>query len=120
MRTLAVSGLILGLLSGAGCRSWAIQGEHQVKIIAPAKVSKGDSFAFRVEVRDRGGNPVEGARFWWTIDWVGLQGSEHKNKSFEELSIRAKGSPGTATLRVQGYDASNDIVEMARHDFTVE
>ncbi len=112
--------LVAGLATLPGCKSWVYLGDHTVTVNAPSKVHRGDNFAFTVFVKDRAGTDLRKVEYEWAIDWVGVQGSTHKGKSGKQEEIRVKGSPGTATLHILGYDANDVFGEIARHAFQVE
>ena len=114
MRTLAIATLLIL----AGCRSWGLKDDYQWAVQIPKKaLNRGESFQFRVETRDRSGTPIQGVSFYWAVDWVGLNGSRHKGRSFEELDIRSKGGPGQAFLRIYAYDPAGEIVQVLKEPF---
>lgn len=96
---------------------------HSWKLNAPAKVLR-DAYkpelVFTVETRDARGEPVEGISYWWRIEWVGIFGVLHKGKSFEEQSIRVKGSRGEAFLQIMAYDRDGRETTVVRQAFKVE
>jgi hypothetical protein len=116
--TIALSALIS--FSLGGCKTWATSGEHAIAIEAPPKVNRGEKFTFTVYTKDTAGTPVSGIEYLWSIDWVDLPGISHKGKSGAQEKINVKGAPGTATLHIKGYNAAGDLVELSKHDFTVE
>ena len=62
---------------------------------------------------------ADGVSFFYVIQWVGLQGWDHRGVSFAEQSIRVKGSPGTAYIRIYAYDKDDKLVEVAKQSFEV-
>src|SRR5689334_187454 len=106
MSSRIIGAIVLLLL--CSCRTWTLPGELDWKVIAPAKVihAAKNELVFHVETRTKNGEPVEGVGFVWIIEWVGTHGWDHKGTSFSEQSIRAKGRPGTAYIRIFTYDAN--------------
>ena len=118
-RSFLASASAAGLLTIAGCKSWAEVNYHTVSVNAPARVNQNGEFYFTLLAKDKQGQPVKVA-FQWSIEWVGIEGSTHKGKSGESEKIRVKGGKGNATLRILGYDAQDNWGEIARHPFQVE
>ena len=117
MKTFAAIAILLGL---AGCGSWGRKDDFAWAVQMPRKsLNRGESLGFRVETRDKAGNPVPEVRFYWSVDWVGLNGSRHKGRSYESLDIRSKGAPGQAFLRIYAYDADGDVVQVLKEPFQV-
>jgi len=102
------------------CKTWVKVPEHQVTIVADAQVKRGEDFAFCVTLKDAQGQQVYAATYIYKISWVGVDGISHKAKSGIYSKIRAKGSVGTATLHIMGYDAQDNYAEVAKHTFRVE
>jgi hypothetical protein len=110
--------LIGSLLALAGCSSWGLKDSYSWSVqISTKTLNRGEAFRFRVETRDKAGNPVADVKFYWSVDWVGLNGSRHKGRSFEELDIRSKGAAGQAFLRVYAYDAAGNVVQVLKEPF---
>jgi hypothetical protein len=117
MKTFAAVVLLLGM---SGCRTWALKDDYQWAVQMPRKsLNRGEAFQFRVETRDKAGNPVAGVSFLWAVDWVGLNGSRHKGRSYESLDIRSKGAVGEAFLRLYAYDAEGNVVQVLKEPFQV-
>jgi hypothetical protein len=111
---------LLVLAGLAGCGSWGRKDDYGWSVQMPRKaVNRGEAFEFRVETRDKNGNPAPDVRFYWSVDWVGLNGSRHKGRSYEALDIRSKGGVGEAFLRVYAYDADGDVVQVLKEPFQV-
>ena len=104
------------------CRAWTLPGELEWTVIAPAKVvhAASNELVFHVETTTKDGQQVDGVGFVWLIEWVGTHGWDHKGTSFSEQSIRAKGRPGTAYIRIFTYDANGTLVEVAKKPFEVD
>jgi hypothetical protein len=107
------------LLALTACKDWAQVGVHTLTISAPASVSRHGEFYFTVTAKDADGHQI-GADFKWSVEWVGVEGSNHKGTTNASEKIRVKGGPGTATLRILGYDAQGNWGEIAKHVFQVE
>ena len=105
--------LFLAIPLLAGCYSAAPAGEHRWTIKVPKSVALENKLVFTVEAHASSGTPVQDVPFVWRVDWVGVQGSRHQGRSFEPEKITAKGQPGTATVRVYGYDLNENLVEVA-------
>ena len=120
MRILSALALSASVLTLPGCKTWADAREHTLTIKAPEKVNRGEEFVFSVTVKNTAGEEIPKIAFQWSIDWVDLAGSVHKGRAGRDLQIRVKGSPGTATLHILGYDANGTYGELARQSFHVE
>ncbi|HEX7901630.1 MAG TPA: hypothetical protein VF950_27980 [Planctomycetota bacterium] len=117
MKTFAAILIVLGL---TGCRSWALKDDYQWAVQMPRKsLNRGEALQFRVETRDKSGNPVAEVSFLWSVDWVGLNGSRHKGRSYEPLDIRSKGGSGEAFVRIYAYDADGNVVQVLKEPFQV-
>jgi hypothetical protein len=114
-----LSTVVVALL--AGCQVAATAEDYHWTVKAPAKVvmEPHSRLQFVVEANTSAGTPVRGVPYIWTVDWVGIQGVRHQGWSFEEESLRVKGAPGTAVLRILAYDRWDRIVEVARASFEV-
>ena len=97
----------------AGCYAAAPAGEHHWTIKAPKSVALENKLVFTVEAHSPDGRPVHDAPYVWRVDWMGVQGTRHQGHSFVPEKITAKGSPGTATLRVLATDGYGNLVEVA-------
>ena len=116
MRTLAIAALLIL----AGCSSWARKDDYTWAVQMPRKsLNRGEPLQFRVETRDKAGNPAPDVKFYWSVDWVGLAGSRHKGRSYESLDLRSKGGVGEAYLRVYAYDVDGNIVQVHKEPFQV-
>jgi len=107
-------------LLAPSCKTWVKVPEHQVTIVADSEVKRGADFSFCVTLKDAAGQQVYAAAYEYQIEWVGSSGLHHKAKTGIYTKIRAKGTPGTATLRVFGYDAQDIFGEVAKHTFQVQ
>jgi hypothetical protein len=108
-----------GLLLLTACKDWAQTGQQTLTISAPASVNRHGEFYFTVLAKDKDGQAVS-VSFQWSVEWVGVEGSTHKGKTGVSEKIRVKGGPGTATLRILGYDAQDNWGEIAKHPFQIE
>jgi len=88
--------------------------------LAREPVCRGERLAFTVETRGPDGAAKRDVGYAWCVDWPGLPGSVHRGRSYEEESIRAKGLPGTAQLRVYAQDAAGRRVQVLRRAFECE
>lgn len=111
-------GLLLLVL--AGCKTWATKEDFTWTFRAPERIRLGQDFTFVAEPRNAQGEVQLDVFFYWSIDWVGVPGSRHKGRSLHTLDLRSKGAPGTATLRIFGYDREGELVVLAQHPFQVE
>jgi hypothetical protein len=102
------------------CKTWVKLPEHTVTIVADSQVKRGEDFSFCVTLKDSAGNQVYAAAYIYKFSWVGLDGSTHKAKTGVYEKIRVKGSTGTATLHILGYDAQDNYGEVAKHTFRVD
>ena len=105
--------LMLALPLIAGCYSAAPAGDHRWTIKAPKTVVLENKLVFTVEAQTPDGAQVRDVPYVWRVDWVGVQGPRHQGYSFVPEKITAKGSPGTATLRVLAHDLHESLVEVA-------
>ena len=97
----------------ASCQSAAKAKDHVWSVKAPPRVEAESKLHFTVETTSSMGTPERDIPYVWKIDWVGIDGSHHKGVSSVEQSIRVKGSPGRAKLRIFGKDAADELVEVA-------
>jgi len=109
---------VLALLAPS-CKTWVKVPEHAITIVADTEVWRGKDFTFCVTLKDASGQQVYAAAYEYKIEWVGVGGLSHKAKTGIYEKIKVKGSPGTATLRVLGYDAQDNFGEVATHTFQV-
>ena len=109
----------LALLAPA-CKTWVKVPEHAVTIVADSEVKRGGEFSFCVTLKDAAGQQVYAAAYEYKITWVGQETSAHKAKTGIYEKVRTKGSSGTATLHVLGYDAQGNFGEVAKHSFQVQ
>ena len=109
---------VLALLAPS-CKTWVKVPEHAVTIVADSEVKRGGDFSFCVTLKDAAGQQVYAAAYEYKIEWVGVGGLHHKAKTGIYEKIKVKGSPGTATLRILGYDAQDNFGEVATHTFQV-
>jgi hypothetical protein len=119
MRGRRVIAIGLLVLLAPACKTWIKVPEHAVTVVADSEVKRGGDFAFCVTLKDAAGQQVYAAAYEYKIEWVGLAGMSHKAKTGIYEKIRVKGSVGTATLRVLGYDAQDKFGEVATHTFQV-
>jgi hypothetical protein len=105
----------------AGCHVAATAEDYRWTVKVPAKIAlePHSRLQFAVEATTSGGRSVRGVPYVWTVDWVGIRGLHHQGWSFEEESLRVKGDPGTAVLRILACDRWDRIVEVARASFEV-
>jgi hypothetical protein len=116
MRIIAASCVIVL----AGCGSWGRRDDYVWTVQLPRKtLNRGEDLQFRVETRDKGGNPATEVRFYWSVDWVGVSGMRHKGRSYEALDIRSKGGAGEAFLRIYAYDPDGNVVQVLKEPFQV-
>ena len=106
-----LSALSLAIL--AGCYTAAPVGEHVWTVKVPKSVALENKLIFTVEAHTPGGTPEHEVPYVWRVDWVGVQGSRHQGHSFVPEKITAKGSPGTATVRILAHDLYGSLVEVA-------
>ena len=97
----------------ASCQSAAKAKDHVWSVKAPPRVETESKLHFTVETTTSTGSPERDVPYVWKVDWVGIDGSHHKGISYEEQSIRVKGSPGRAKLRIFGKDGADELVEVA-------
>ncbi|HLY10107.1 MAG TPA: hypothetical protein VKW04_12440 [Planctomycetota bacterium] len=107
------------LLLLTACKDWAQAGTQTLTISAPTSIPRGGEFYFTVLAKDKEGQAVS-VSYQWSIEWVGLEGSNHKGKTGVSEKIRVKGGAGSATLRILGYDAQGNWGEIAKQVFQVE
>jgi hypothetical protein len=115
--------VLLGCLASTGCRTWGTSEGYTWKIKAPAKVEKtireSNQLVFQAETYLPSGEAAESISFFWVITWVGLQGWDHKGKSFQDQSIRVKGQAGTAYISIYAYNNEDKLVQVAKQPFEV-
>ena len=123
-RTWMFIAVALACTLNAGCRTWGTVEGYKWTIKAPMKVAKpirdSSQLVFQVESHLPNGEAAEGISYYYVIQWVGLQGWDHKGKTFEDQSIRVKGGSGTAHIRIYAYDNEDKLVEVAKQSFEVE
>lgn len=107
------------LVALLGCKDWAQSGVHTVSITAPASIAQKGEFYFTVTAKDKEGQPVA-VSYQWSIEWVGVEGSNHHGKTGVSEKIRVKGGVGNATLRIMGQDEKDNWVPLATQVFKVE
>jgi hypothetical protein len=105
--------LMLALPLIAGCYSAAPAGEHRWTIKAPKTVQLENKLVFTVETHTHDGAVVQDVPYVWRVDWVGVQGTRHQGHSFIPEKITAKGTPGTATVRILAYDLNENLIDVA-------
>ena len=112
--------VVVALLGTSGCRGRALKDDYAwAARIAKRDVNRGEDLRFRVETRDRSGQPVEGVRYLWSVDWVGLNGARHRGTSFKDELLRVKGGEGRAFLRIYAYDAGGAVTQVLKEPFEV-
>jgi len=94
--------------SSAEAYRWALKSPARVDAAPHRRLS------FSVETTTSGGTSEDGVPFIWVVDWVGVQGAEHQGRSYHEESLRVKGGPGTAWLRILAFDHGDRLIEVAR------
>ena len=97
----------------ASCQSAAKAKDYVWSIKSPPKIEAESKLRFTVETATAGGAQAREVPFVWKIDWVGVEGSHHQGYSFKEQSIRVKGAPGKAMLRIFADDPAGALVEVA-------
>jgi hypothetical protein len=121
MRNLLLAGAAaLFCLSLTGCGTWAKLPDHAISVVAVERLNKGEDFTFTVNIKDSSGELLRKVDYQYKVDWVGVEGPIHKAKSGVFQKIRVKGSPGTATLRILGYDAQDNFGEVAKFEFQIQ
>jgi hypothetical protein len=105
--------LMWALLLFAGCHSVAPAGNHVWTLKAPSTVALENKLVFTVETRSPDGAEVRDVGYVWRVDWVGVKGSHHQGHSFITEKITAKGSPGTALLRIMANDPQGNLMDVA-------
>jgi hypothetical protein len=118
-RRLLLGAVALAFLSPS-CGNWAKLPDHTITIVAVEQVKQKEEFTFTVNIKDASGQPLKKVEYQYKLDWVGVEGSTHKGKSGVLEKIRVKGNPGTATLRILGYDAQDVFGEVAKFEFQVQ
>jgi hypothetical protein len=111
--------MFLAALGLAGCGSWGVKGQHQLKLEAPATVAVGAVYRFRVQVTDLNGTPKD-ACYGWMIDWPEARGILHSGISSEVQEMTVKGGAGKATLRLYLEDEKGRTAQVDRFEFKVE
>ena len=97
----------------ASCQSAAKAKDYVWSIKSPPKIEAESKLRFTVETTTSTGSPERDVPYVWKVDWVGIDGSHHKGISYEEQSIRVKGAPGKAMLRIFADDPAGALVEVA-------
>ena len=97
----------------ASCTSAAKAKDHVWSVKAPPRVEAESKLHFTVETTTSSGTPERDIPYVWKVDWVGIDGSHHNGRSYVEQSIRVKGSPGRAKLRILAKDAADELTEVA-------
>jgi hypothetical protein len=118
MRVLVACGALAFL--APACKTWIKVPEHTITIVVEPEVKRGTEMSFCVTLKDASGQQVYAAAYEYRIEWVGLEGSTHKGKTGIYQKIRVKGTTGTATLRILGYDAQDNYGEVAKQTFHVQ
>jgi hypothetical protein len=72
------------------------------------------------DVRGADGAEKRDVGYSWSVDWPGLPGAMHRGRSFVEESLRVKGLPGTAQLRIYAEDGAGRRVQVLRQPFETE
>jgi len=107
-------------LVAPSCKTWVKVPEHKITIVADSQIKRGADFSFCVTLTDAAGQQVYAAAYIYKITWVGSEGLTHKAKTGIYEKIKVKGSVGTATLHIMGYDAQDEYAEVATHKFEVQ
>lgn len=107
---------LLSLL--AGCKVAATAEDFQWTVRAPSAVSSEGKLLFTVETKDSG-RAIHRVPYVWKVEWVGVEGIRHQGYSYEPESIRVKGGPGIALVRVFAIDRGHHMVEVASASFEV-
>jgi len=97
----------------ASCQSAAKAKDYTWTIKAPPSIEVESKLRFTVETKTASGEQPRDIPFIWKVDWVGIDGSHHQGYSYKEQSIRVKGAPGKAKLRVFANDPAGEQVEVA-------
>ena len=105
----------------SGCHVASYADGYRWTVKAPAKVEDAphSKLHFVVETTSPSGAAAEGVEYVWFVDWVGVHGVEHQGSSYREESIRVKGGPGVAWLRILAVDRYGRLVEVAKASFEV-
>ena len=103
----------------ASCQSAAKAKDYVWTIKSPPRIEAESKLRFTVETTTAGGAQAREVPFIWKVDWVGIDGSHHQGYSYKEQSIRVKGAPGKATLRVFAEDSAGERVEVANSTIDV-
>jgi hypothetical protein len=103
----------------ASCQSAAKAKDYLWTIKSPPRVEAESKLRFTVETTTAAGTQAREVPFIWKVDWVGIDGSHHQGYSYKEQSIRVKGAPGKATLRVFAEDSAGERVEVANSTIDV-
>ena len=113
---------VLAILALAACRAPAGLNEDYAWSLRLARepVCRGERLAFTVETRGSDGAEKRDVGYSWSVDWPGLPGAMHRGRSFAEESIRAKGLPGTAQLRIYAQDRAGRRVQVLRREVRME
>jgi hypothetical protein len=106
----------------AGCHVAATAESYRWTLKAPPKASAApkSKLPFSVEATTLSGTAAEGVPYIWVVDWVGVHGVEHQGRSYREESIRVKGGPGTAWIRILAFDRYDGLIEVARAPVEVQ
>lgn len=118
MKPAAVAALLFPLVL-AGCQSWAMKGQHHLKLVAPDSVAMGAEYVFTVEVTDTAGQPAKNITYGWLIDWPEVRGITHTGTSFEPQRMVVKGGAGKAQIRLYMKDEGGHWAQVDKTDFTV-
>ena len=112
--------LVIAFVAAPGCKTYVPYDQGFTwKINVPERVSRGADLVFTIEVFDPEGHPAQGLSYFWSPQWVGLNGLSHKGKIFKKHSIRAKGSPGKADLIILTKDQNGMLKQVASASFEV-
>jgi hypothetical protein len=98
----------------ASCGPVAAPKDHVWTVKTPPMVELDSTLRFTVETRTAAGEAIGAIPFVWTVEWVGAQEPVYPGSTFRDLAIRAKGSPGTATVMVFLREGGKSQVEVAR------
>ena len=97
----------------ASCQPAAKARDHVWTVKAPPKVELDSRLRFTVETRTAAGEAIGAVPFVWKVEWVDAEEPQYPGTSFREQAIGAKGSPGTATIRVFARDGDDPDLEVA-------
>lgn len=111
--------LLLIAAAAAGCKVVTTPETYHWTVKAPPSIPLHAHFVFSTEARASDGRAVAEVPFVWEVRWAGVNGVEHQGWSSRLHTIRVKGDPGPATLRILEQGPTG-MVEVARHEFRVE